>query len=60
MVAVNIFERKQIKQAGQEQENPGLPDKEDVCNGLTQEKIIKIVCEKIDDRAESGAVHPDT
>lgn len=59
MVAVNVFERKEVKETGQEQEKPGLPDKEDVCNGLTQKQCIKIFCEKIDDRAECGAVQSD-
>jgi hypothetical protein len=60
MVAANILEGKQVKQTGQKQEDPGLPDEKSVYYGSTQKKCIKIVGEKIDDRAESDTVYADT
>lgn len=56
---MNIFEGKQVKQTGQEQKDPGLPDKKSTGKGAAQKKLIKIFCEKIDNDAEHDTVHPD-
>ena len=60
MITVNVFEGKQVKQAGEKQEYPGLPDKKGIDNGFIKEKFIKFIGEKIDDGAESDTVYADT
>lgn len=60
MAVVDVFEGKQVEQACQKQEYPGLPDKKNVCNGLTEEHLEKSAGKKINDQAKDDTVRPYT